>query len=137
MAIPTRHREELVERCGGRLMVTVSGDRDRCLWMYPQDEWEEVERKIVSLPTFDPLHKFLKRMLLGQAREVEMDRNGRILLPAPLREYALLQKEVYLVGQGNKFEIWNEQQWNEICERWLNEELDLEQLSPELEQLSL
>ncbi|MEA3291420.1 MAG: division/cell wall cluster transcriptional repressor MraZ, partial [Pseudomonadota bacterium] len=61
----------------------------------------------------------------------------RVLLPAVLREYAMLDKEVYLVGQGNKFEIWNEKLWNQMCEQWMSEEIDPERLSPELEQLSI
>ena len=137
MAVPTRHREKLLECCGGQMVVTVSGDRDRCLWMFPFDDWEEAERKIVSLPSFNPAHKYLKRMVIGHAREVEIDRSGRVLLPGLLREYAVLDKEVFLVGQGNKFEIWNEKLWNQMGEQWKSEEIDPERLSPEMEQLSL
>lgn len=137
MAIPSRHRDELLERCGGRLVATVSSNRDRCLWMFPMDEWDEVSRKVVGLPSFDRTHQFLKRMVIGHAQDVEMDKSGRVLLPAVLREYAMLDKEVYLVGQGNKFEIWNEKLWNQMCEQWMSEEIDPERLSPELEQLSI
>ncbi len=137
LAIPGRYRDELVERCDGRMVVTVNNTRERCLWMYPLDEWRQVERKVVSLPDFDPHHQKLKRFFIGYAGDVEMDKNGRVLLPAPLREFAVMERALYLIGQGNKFELWSEELWTARRDQWLREDLDMEKLSVEMEQLSL
>lgn len=109
LAIPTRYRELLVQRCGGHLIVTL--DPSGCLLLYPFPEWEPIERRLNALPSFDPLSRHMQRILVGSATDLELDGAGRILLPAPLREKARLDKDVVLVGQGNKFEIWNDQAW--------------------------
>ena len=101
------------------------------------DEWERVEEKLVALPSFDPGHQKLKRFLIGYASDVEMDGNGRILLSSPLREFAMMTKEIYLVGQGNKFEIWSESLWHARRSEWLREETDSDVISVEMERLSL
>lgn len=109
LAIPTRYRELIMQRCGGRLVVTL--DPSGCLLLYPFPEWEPIERKLNALPSFNPVSRQMQRILVGSATEVEPDAAGRILLPAPLREKARLEKDVVLVGLGNKFEIWNDQAW--------------------------
>ena len=119
------------------MVVTVNNTNEHCLWLYPINEWEVVEKKLVSLPSFDPNHQKLKRFLLGYASDVEMDKSGRILLPAPLRSFAMLDKAVYLIGQGNKFEIWSEDLWSAKCNQWMGESLDTDKLSAEMEQISL
>lgn len=137
LAIPGRYRDELQTRCEGRFVITVNTNKEHCLWMYPLTDWHTVERKVVALPDFDPNHQKLKRFLIGYASDVEMDSGGRVLLPAPLRAFAKMEKEIYLVGQGNKFELWGAQMWDERREQWLKEPLDLEKLSVEMEQLAL
>ena len=137
LAIPSRFREDIAERCEGRMVVTVNNTKEYCLWLYTMDEWVKVEEKLVALPSFDPNHQRLKRFLLGYASDVEMDGSGRILLPAPLREFAMMTKEVFLVGQGNKFEVWSKELWNAKRTQWLKEDMDLERLSVEMEQLTL
>ena len=138
LAIPGRYREWLCDRCEGQMVITVNHSKERCLWIYPLDEWERVEKKVVSLPTYDPNHQRLKRFLLGYASDVEMDKQSRILVPAPLREFAKINKKgVYLVGQGNKFELWDAELWMQRCEQWLDEDLDPQKISLELEQISL
>ena len=137
LAIPSRYRDALLQRCDGQLVVTVNNNKEHCLWMYPLDEWVQVEQKVVNLPSFDPNHQKLKRFLIGYASEVEIDKSGRVLLPAPLREFAMMTKGIYLVGQGNKFEIWNEELWVARCSQWLQEDMDMEKISVEMEQLSL
>lgn len=136
LAVPGRYRDELVERCHGRMVVTVNNTSEHCLWLYPLDEWEKVEEKLVALPSFNPAHQKLKRFLIGHATDVEMDKSGRILIPALLRDFAKMQHGVYLIGQGNKFEIWSEELWNERREQWLIEET-ADSISVEMEQLSL
>jgi MraZ protein len=109
MAIPSRYRERLLSAAGGELIVTV--DRDRCLLVYPRPEWEEVERKLSRLPTLNKKARSLQRLMLGYATELVMDGHGRILLTSELREFAGIERQAWLVGQGNKFELWNEERW--------------------------
>ena len=137
LAIPGRYRDALTDRCDGRLVITVNNTKERCLWMYPMDEWEQVERKVAALPDFNTDHQRIKRFLIGYASDTEMDKNGRVLLPAPLREFAKISKAVYLLGQSNKFELWSEEQWIAKRNQWLEEEVDMERVSVEMEQLSL
>lgn len=110
LAIPARYRSELMSTCSGRLIVTV--DPSKCLLIYPQPAWEPIEQKLNNLSSFDSKTRNLQRLLVGNASDVEMDAAGRILLPPPLRLFAGLSKDVVLVGQGAKFELWDEVQWN-------------------------
>jgi len=136
LAIPTRYRERLAARCDGHLVVTV--DRDYCLLIYPLPDWEEIERKLVRLPALERKARRLQRLMVGHATEVELDGHGRILLSKELREFAGLEKHTVLIGQGNKFELWDEERWNEKRDSWLaDEEGDELPLSAELESLSL
>ena len=120
MALPTRYRATLMERCEGRMVITVHDDG--CLLVYPLPEWEEIERKVMRLPNRSRKTRQLQRMLLGRASEVELDGNGRILIPPRLREFASLDKRVVLAGVGNKFEVWNEEHWEQGCEVWRADE---------------
>lgn len=136
LAIPTRYRETLARGCSNQMVLTV--DRDHCLLLYPQPEWEEIERKLVKLPSFNKQARKLQRLLIGHATECELDGNGRILLAPPLRAFAGLNKEVVLIGQGNKFEIWDDGLWNVRRAEWLAEDGDDEgKLPPDMESLSL
>ena len=136
LAIPTKYRDPLLNQCDGRLVVTVNHS-ERCLWMYPLQQWEEIEQKVVALPSLDPAAQRLKRILSGQASDCELDRNGRVLLSGPLREFAELEKRVVLIGQGNKFEIWNDLLWSARRDEWLSYDHKNGPLSIELESLSL
>jgi MraZ protein len=117
MAMPSRYRERLLEICGGRVVVTV--DRDHCLLVYPLPEWEIIESKLVNLPSLNKQARLLQRLLIGYATECEIDSQGRILLPAMLRDFAGLNKKAVLIGQGKKFEIWDEDTWNESQGMWV------------------
>lgn len=125
LAIPTKYREELVECCDRQLIVTVGVDErcngePGCLWLYPFSEWEKVEKTIKELPTFNKMADKLRRFVVGQASECEMDNQGRLLLPEKLRRYARMDKKIVLVGLLNKFEIWNEDAWTAKENEWLN-----------------
>lgn len=109
LSIPAVYRQRLLEASDGRMVLTV--DRDRCLLLYPLNTWEDIERKLIQLSSTHKRARALKRLLLGHAEECCLDAGGRILLPEPLREFASLEKRVVLLGQGNKFEIWNEEGW--------------------------
>jgi MraZ protein len=137
LAIPTRYREMLARHCNGQMVVTV--DRDHCLLLYPLPDWEEIERKLTKLPSFNKQARRLQRLLVGHATECELDGSGRILLPPPLRKFATLNKSVVMIGQGNKFEIWNEEAWNTRRAEWLTQEEAQQDgdLSAGLESLSL
>lgn len=136
MAIPSRYRERLMESCGGRLIVTV--DPDRCLLVYPLHEWEIIEAKLAELPSLDRQSRLMQRLLIGHATEAELDSQGRILLPTMLRDYAGLDKKCVLIGQGKKFEIWDEQLWTKNQQIWLDEaESDEGELPVALASLSL
>jgi len=115
--MPSRYRERLQEICGGRLVITV--DQDHCLLVYPLPEWEIIENKLVSLPSLNKQARLLQRLLIGHATECEIDSQGRVLLPPMLREFAGLNKKAVLIGQGKKFEIWDEDAWTESQEEWV------------------
>ncbi|WP_043752333.1 division/cell wall cluster transcriptional repressor MraZ [Imhoffiella purpurea] len=119
LAIPSRHRERLQEMCGSHLVVTV--DRDRCLLLYPEPEWEVIERKFAALPALDPTARSLQRLYVGNAQDVDIDAQGRILIPQYLRDFAALDKRVAFVGQGVKFELWDEDAWTARNEAALND----------------
>ena len=133
MAIPTRYRERLSARCGGRIVVTV--DKDHCLLIYPMPDWEELEQKLVQLPSMHKVARRIVRIMVGYATEVDMDGSGRILVSKELREFAGLDKQAVLIGQGNKFELWDEATWIEKRDAWLSEDDDGD-LPADLESIS-
>ena len=137
LAVPSRYRALLEERCQGNLVLTANNTAEPCLWLYPLDEWHKIEQRLIELPSFDANHLRLKRLLMGNARELEMDRSGRILLPPILREMVQLDRAICLVGQGNKFELWDDALWRERCRQWSAPETEGGARSLEVEQLVL
>lgn len=111
LAIPKRYRDAISESCENQLVATID-IHSPCLLIYTLDEWEIIERKLMSLPNVDPKTREYQRLLLGHASEMEMDAQGRVLLPSLLRDHAGLEKEVILLGQGNKFELWSQAVWD-------------------------
>jgi MraZ protein len=134
LVIPTRYRDQIAERCQGHLVVTV--DRDPCLLIYPLPDWDQIERKLMSLPTLHPQVRKLQRVMVGHATDLELDGHGRLLLPPELRAFAGLGRHAMLIGQGNRFELWDEARWNERRDVWLKSE-DGTGLPAELDSLSL
>jgi len=110
LAVPARYREQLAEVCDGKLVVTI--DRGYYLLIYPLPTWEEIETKLVRLPSLNPQVRELQRLLVGHATEISMDSHGRLLLPAELREFAKLERDVVLLGLMNKFELWDKSAWD-------------------------
>ena len=139
IAIPARHRETLAQTCASRVVVTINPNRDdRCLWLYPENEWREIARNLSRLPPMIRQNQLIQRLMLGHASEVDLDGQGRVLLPNELREYAGLGKRVSLVGQMHKFEIWGEEIWSGSREQWLGEALTEESgMSEELKGMRL
>jgi MraZ protein len=114
LAVPARHRDSLLERCAGHLVITA--DADRCLLLYPLADWEIIQQKLEGLSNLDPRVRELQRRLIGFAVDVDMDGAGRVLISPELRRFAQLEKSVVLVGQGRKFELWNEERWTQLIE---------------------
>ena len=136
IAIPVRYKEGLSSLSSNILICTI--DQDHCLLLYPLKFWKSIDKKIMELPTLNATSRRLQRLMIGHAAELEMDSNGRILVPKELREFAKLTKQAMLVGQGNKFEIWNYDDWNIGREKWLStKQADLSELPIELGTLSL
>ncbi|WP_419811564.1 division/cell wall cluster transcriptional repressor MraZ [Bacterioplanoides sp.] len=136
LAIPTKYREPLAELCGARLVATIDTE-ERCLLVYPINEWDEIQKKIEALPSFNPVARRIQRLLIGHATDLELDSSGRVLLPQPLREYAGLEKESVLVGQGKKLELWSKAQWESRRDDYLDMVSQPDQLPEELQSLSL
>ncbi len=125
IVLPARYRERLAEICNSQLIITIDTDQP-CLLIYPLNEWELIEEKIEALPSFNPTTRRIQRLLIGHATDVEVDGNGRTLLSTPLREYAQLGRKVVLIGQGKKFELWDEALWAQRMEEWLGDKGDAE-----------
>ena len=109
LAIPARYRDRLLGSCAGNLVLTA--DADGCLLLYPQPEWLPIRDKLLKLSALNPKIRALQRRLVGYAEDVVMDSAGRVLISPVLRGYAMLDKSVMLVGQGNKFELWDDAKW--------------------------
>jgi MraZ protein len=133
LAVPARHREALMTRSGGNLVMTA--DFDKCLLIYPLPDWEPIQQKLMSLSSFNPRIRDLQRQFIGYAEDIHLDAAGRLLVPPALREFAGLDKRVVLVGQGNKFELWDSEKWDAARARGAG--FNDSDLPPELEGFSL
>ena len=136
LAMPARQREPLLSECGGQVVVTID-TQSACLAIYPLPEWERIEKDIQGLPALKPAVKRFQRLMLGYATDLELDGNGRMLLPQPLREYARLDKKLVLVGQGNKLELRSETLWLAAREQALQDSGPEVDLPEELMSLTL
>jgi len=137
LTVPTRYRQIIRDDCGGKMVVTIDTEQ-QCLLLYTQSEWAVIEAKLVALPSFNPQARRIQRLLVGHATDVELDSNGRLLVPPALRQHAQLDKKIALVGQGNKFEIWDDSQWQANRDVWLNQPaIHVDDLPDDLQQLSL
>lgn len=141
VAVPTKHRDALrlhsastaeTESAGG---LVLTAHPHRCLLLYPQQAWEPIQSKLMALSSFDKKSSGLQRLLVGYAEDVDLDGAGRLLVSSALRQFANLDKQVMLVGQGSHFELWNVDAWHAQLERAIGHE---EMLMPaELEGFSL
>jgi mraZ protein len=120
MSLPARLRDELVDEDDNHVVITIDPS-SRCLLLYPLDEWEQIQEKLDRLPSFQPQARRLQRLLVGHATDLEIDKAGRVLLPAPLRDFAKLEKKVTLLGQGKKIEIWSLEEWESQRDEYLSE----------------
>ncbi len=136
MVVPTRYRERLLERSQGQVVVTLDLD-GQCLLIYPLNDWELVERRLMELPSLQPESRRLQRLMVGHATDLVLDGHGRLLLPPELRELAALNRHAVLIGQGSRCELWDETRWNERRDAWLKSETSSTQLPGQLDSLSL
>jgi len=137
LAVPIRYRDLLNSESQGQMVCTIDLHQP-CLLLYTLPEWEIIEKKLARLSSMNPLERRVQRLLLGHASDCQMDNAGRLLLANTLRQHAKLSKEVMLVGQFNKFELWDEQTWYQQ----VKDDIDAEQsaqepLSDRLQDLSL
>lgn len=130
MAMPARQRERLLDMCAGRLVATID-IYSPCLLIYPLAAWEELEKDIQALPSMRPETRRFQRLTIGSAAELEMDANGRVLIPQNLRNYAKLEKRVALVGQGKKYELWNADVWQAELDQALLDVNDEDAVMPD------
>ncbi len=142
LAIPARHRDALspptsdaAPAAPSASALVLTADPARCLLLYPRATWEPIQARLMALSSFNAEIRGLQRLLVGHADDVDMDGNGRILVPPALRQYATLDHHVVLVGQGNKFELWDEAKWQEETARTIT--FPAGGLPPELSGFSL
>ena len=126
LIIPSKFREVLGEE------FVVSKGMDGCLFVYANDDWNEFEQKLTSLPLINKEARQFARFFLAGAAQVEVDKQGRILLPATLREFAGLDKDVVLVGVGSRIEIWSKEKYDAI-----GEDVDMDNITAAMESLGL
>ncbi|MDR0218965.1 MAG: division/cell wall cluster transcriptional repressor MraZ [Enterobacteriaceae bacterium] len=142
LTVPARYRETLNTESEGQMVCTIDLHQP-CLLLYTLPEWEIIEEKLSRLSSMNPAERRVQRLLLGHASECQMDSAGRLLLANTLRQHARLTKEVMLVGQFNKFELWDEQVWYQqvqsdiAAERSTQEPSTQEPMSARLQDLSL
>lgn len=106
VSVPSKFREDL-----GQSFVVTKG-LDNCLFAYSKEEWRNFENKINTLPLTNQEARAFKRFFFSGAAECEVDKQGRVNIPQPLREYAKIQKDVVIVGLSNRAEIWNNNDWD-------------------------
>ncbi|MDD3853361.1 MAG: division/cell wall cluster transcriptional repressor MraZ [Syntrophomonadaceae bacterium] len=111
ITIPSKFREQLLER-----FVATKG-LDNCIFLYPMDEWQAIENKLKSLPFTRADVRSFARFFFSGASELEVDKQGRVVLPGNLRDYAGIDKDVVIIGVGTRVEIWSNDSWNEYNQR--------------------
>ncbi len=108
ISVPSKFRETLTAYNDERLIIT---NFDGCLWAYPVPEWKIIEEKVSALPQFKAEVRALQRVFISAASECPLDKQGRILIPPSLREYAGIEREVVFVGMVQRIEIWAKNRW--------------------------
>lgn len=126
LIVPAKFREIL----GDNFIVTKG--LDGCLFVYPNDEWTRFEEKLKSLPLTNKNARQFTRFFLAGAAACEVDKQGRILLPQVLREFASLEKDVVLVGVASRIEIWSRGRWDESMNTY---DGDMDEVAENMESL--
>ena len=126
LSIPSKYREILGDE------FVVSKGMDGCLFVYADEDWKAFEAKLASLPLINEDARQFARFFLSGAQYVTVDKQGRILMPQDLRDYAGLEKDVVLAGTGGRIEIWSLEKWNEN-----NSQVDIGKISKSMASLGL
>jgi MraZ protein len=111
LAVPVKHRDPLSAPSAGKLVLTAHPEG--CMLLYPLAAWEPIRDKLMAFPSLDRTAALWKRLLMGFAEELTLDNAGRILISPELRNYAGIEKQIMMVGQGSHFELWNLAAWND------------------------
>ncbi|HTV77927.1 MAG TPA: division/cell wall cluster transcriptional repressor MraZ [Steroidobacteraceae bacterium] len=109
MSLPTRVRDTLAQTGERRVVATV--DRDQCVLLYPPADWEQLQERLMDLPNLNAEARWLQRLMVGYATDLDVDSHGRVLIPQELRDFTGLQRDAMLFGQGNHLELWDEIAW--------------------------
>ncbi|MDR3300577.1 MAG: division/cell wall cluster transcriptional repressor MraZ [Candidatus Accumulibacter sp.] len=133
LAIPARHRDALVSASDGQLVLTAHPHR--CLLLYPAPAWEPIRSKVLAASSLSAQSAAIKRLLVGRACDETLDSAGRLLVAPELRQFAQLDRQVWLVGLGSHFEIWSDAGWLRQEEAFLG--MGDQPLPPGLEDLAL
>ncbi|MDE7224134.1 MAG: division/cell wall cluster transcriptional repressor MraZ [Acetatifactor sp.] len=126
LIVPSKFRDQL----GDEFVVTKG--MDGCLFVYANEDWNAFEQKLTSLPLINKEARKFARFFLAGAAQVEVDKQGRILLPSNLREFAGLEKDVVLVGVGSRIEIWSRENWENM-----DADSDMDDIAATMESLGL
>lgn len=132
ISIPTAYRELIASACANRLVVTYNPFEMGCLWLHPVKEWEPLRDQVNALSPLEAVHRNLQLKLVGAAMQVEVDSNGRLLVPPSQRSAAAIEKKAVLLGMGNKFELWSEEAHLQRIRQSIREE----QVTPAMRSLS-
>ncbi|MCY4470818.1 MAG: division/cell wall cluster transcriptional repressor MraZ [Thiotrichales bacterium] len=119
LAVPKKYRDCLEAESGPKMVIT-TGEYEDCLVVYPLPEWQRIEERLRQQPDLKPeaddearaKAEWTCRLVIGNATDCDIDSHGRLLIPPPLREHAELEKQVRMVGQTEKFELWDESKWS-------------------------
>jgi MraZ protein len=111
MVLPARVRDVLGQIGEQQLVATV--DRDQCVLVYPLGDWQKLQDQLMNLPNLNSEARWLQRLLVGYATDLDIDSHGRVLIPGELREFTGLQRDAMLFGQGNHLELWDESAWKQ------------------------
>lgn len=113
--IPAPFREIIASNYSTKLYVT-NAPFERCLYIYPLEEWNKLQEQVRTKPRSDEAIRFFMRRVIASAVEVEVDKQGRILIPAALREDANINGDVVIAGQVEKIELWDRDEWNTLLD---------------------
>jgi MraZ protein len=111
--IPAPFREIMTSNYSTKLYIT-NAPFERCLCIYPLEEWNKLQEQVRTKPRSDEAIRFFMRRVIASAIEVEMDKQGRILVPAALREDANISSDVVIAGQIERIELWDRDEWNTL-----------------------
>lgn len=128
LAVPSKFRNELKNK------VVVTRGLDKCLFVYPMKTWQEIAQKLGSMPVGEAGTRSFVRLMLAGATDCEIDKQGRVLIPDYLKDYAELGKDVVIAGLFNRLEIWDEKKWNDYKK---NAEKNTDEIAEQLGKLGV